>query len=740
MKTPMIAAEAVCRQAGGAKGLFALVAFLVLVAFPAMATPPDEDGHDLWLRYRPVEAAYAQAARPRARAIMAGDTPMQRSAGAELRRGLKGLLGRDIAMTKTPAPGALAPGTLVLGTPQSSGLIRGLNLPLSGLGSEGFLIRDVRVKGRPVTVIAANGDAGVLYGAFRYLKLIQTRAPLDRLDISDAPKTDLRLLDHWDNLDGHVERGYAGASIFDWWRLPDLKDPRLTDYARANASIGVNGAVIDNVNASPLIVTDAYIAKAAAIADMLRPYGVRVYLAINFASPKALGDLPTADPLDPRVIAWWRARTEAIYTAIPDFGGYLVKASSEGQPGPGDFGRSHADGANMLARLVRPHGGVVMWRAFVYASDNPEDRFKQAYDEFKPLDGRFDDNVIIQIKNGPIDFQPREPVSPLFGALTRTSEMMEVEITKEYLGQATHLVYLAPMWREALQWDTFRQGPGATVARVLEGQVYHNRLTAMAGVANIGADRNWTGSDFDQANWYAYGRLAWDPDADPQAIAADWVKMTFSDDPVFVKPVVAMMMGSREAAVDYMTPLGLGHQMATGHHYGPGPWVCDLARPEWNPCYYAKADRDGIGFDRTKTGSDALSQYAPQAAAQWLDAKTMDPRYLLWFHHVAWDFVSADGKPVWPDMIAHYDAGVDYVRGMQATWAKMAPYVDDQRFAAVSENLTIQAREAKWWRDASIAWFQSVNGLPLPAGEAPPEHDLGYYRSLQFPFAPGQGK
>ena len=715
--------------------LLSLMLMLFSASVAAAASPPDEDGYDLWLRYRPVEAAYAQAARPHATAIAGGDAPLLRSAESELRRGLKGLLGRDAAMTQTVRAGAL-----ILGTPASSSLIKNLNLPLQSLGQEGFLIRSLSLNGKPVTVIAANGDRGVLYGAFRYLSLIQTRQPLDRLNIADAPKTDLRLLNHWDNLDGSVERGYAGASIFDWWRLPDLKDPRLTDYARANASIGINGAVIDNVNASPLILSDRYIAKAAAVADMLRPWGVKVYLAVNFASPKALGGLPTADPLDPRVIAWWQARTDAVYKAIPDFGGYLVKASSEGQPGPGDFGRSHAEGANMLARAVKPHGGIVMWRAFVYASDNPEDRFKQAYDEFKPLDGQFDDNVVIQIKNGPIDFQPREPFSPLFGALTKTNEMMEVEITKEYLGQATHLVYLAPMWREALQSDTYRQGPGTTVAKVLEGRVYGNRLTAMAGVANIGADRNWTGSDFDQANWYAYGRLAWDPDADPKAIATDWTKMTFSDDPAFVKPVVDMMMGSHEAVVDYMTPLGLAHQMATGHHYGPGPWVCDLGRPEWNPCYYAKADKDGIGFDRTATGSDALAQYAPEAAAKWRAARTMDPRFLLWFHHVPWDFISADGKPLWPDMIAHYDAGVDYVHAMQKTWAGLAPYVDDRRFTAVGENLGIQAREAKWWRDASIAYFQSRNGLALPAGETPPDKSLGYYESLQFPNAPGQGK
>ncbi|MDI7776450.1 alpha-glucuronidase family glycosyl hydrolase [Asticcacaulis sp. EMRT-3] len=718
---------------------FRIFVSLALMLFSASAaaqaaTLPPEDGYALWLRYQPVAASYAATA-PHATAIIGGDTPTLQAAESELERGIKGLLGQDIAMST-----AVTDGALVLGTPAESSLIKSLNLPLQALGDEGFLIRDLKLDGHDVTVIAANSDTGVLYGAFRYLKLIQTESSLDHLDLSDAPKIKLRLLNHWDNLDGHVERGYAGNSIFDWWRLPDLHDPRLTDYARANASIGINGTVINNVNATPLVLDDRHIAKAAAIADALRPYGMKVYLSVNFASPEALGGLKTADPLNPQVIAWWKERTEAVYKAIPDFGGYLVKASSEGQPGPGDFGRSHADGANMLARLLKPHGGVVMWRAFVYASQNPEDRFKQAYDEFKPLDGKFDDNVIIQIKNGPIDFQPREPFSPLFGALKKTHEMMEVEITKEYVGQATHLVYLGTMWQEALQADTWQQGKGTTVAKVVDGQVYHDDLTAMAGVSNIGADRNWTGSDFDQANWYAYGRLAWNPQADAQAIATDWVKMTFSNDPAFVAPVVKMMMGSREAMVDYMTPLGLHHQMATGHHYGPGPWVCNLARPEWNPCYYSKADVNGIGFDRTKTGSDALSQYAPEVAAQWNDPKTTDPRYLLWFHHVPWTFVSADGKPLWPDMIAHYDAGVDYVHAMQATWAGLKSYVDPQRFQAVSDNLRIQAREAKWWRDASIAYFQSVNHLPLPAGVAAPEKSLSYYESLQFPNAPGQGE
>ncbi len=379
-----------------------------------------------------------------------------------------------------------------------------------------------------------------------------------------------------------------------------------------------------------------------------------------------------------------------------------------------------------------------MWRAFVYSEHDARDRAKQASYEFLPVDGQFAPNVLLQIKNGPIDFQPREPFHPLFGAMPKTNEMLEVQLTKEYLGQATHLVYSTALYEETLKSDTFAHGKGTTVARVIDGSADHHSLTGMAGDANIGADRDWTGSDFNQADWYGFGRLAWNPDASAHDIAEDWARMTFSNDPAFVKPVADMMVASRETVVKYMTPLGLHHQMATTHHYGPGPWVCDLARPEWNPCYYAKADKDGIGFDRTATGSDALSQYAPGAAKLWQDVRTIDPKYLLWFHHVPWTFKMKDGHTLWDDLVMTYGQGVDEVGGMQATWAAMKPYVDPERFEAVSANLRIQAREAKWWRDASIAYFQSKSGLPLPKGYAPPEKSLDYYEGLSFPYAPGQ--
>jgi len=723
-------------------------------ALPAMAAPPqNEDGYDLWLRYRPMDAAAVAQYAPHLLYIAGPYHPSSTICAAELelQRGLGGLLGKEPSkiVPYVSPPGEAddsrhmplsIDGEIVLGTPQDSELVDSLNLPLAGLGSEGYLIRSLTIDGHPVTVIAANSDIGLLYGSFRLLRQIQTRKPIDHLDISDAPKIKIRILNHWDNLNRHIERGYAGQSIWDWWRLPDVKDPRYIDYARANASIGINGAVLNNVNAQPEVLTAPYIAKAKAIADILRPYGMKVYLSAKWSAPIEIGGLKSADPLDPAVAAWWKAKADEIYAQIPDFGGFMVKANSEGQPGPADYHRSHAQGANMLAAALAPHGGIVIWRAFVYASENPEDRFKQAYDEFHPLDGQFADNVLVQVKNGPIDFQPREPFSPLFGAMPKTPEVLELEITKEYTGQATHLVYLGPMWEEVLKTDTFAKGPGSTVARVVDGALDHHALSGISGVANIGTDRDWSGSNFNQANWYVFGRMAWDPDASSRDIADDWARMTFSNDPAFVKPVVDMMMASRETMVDYMTPLGLGHQMATDSHYGPGPWVCTLARPEWNPCYYAKADSGGIGFDRTVTGSNALAQYAPGAAALWSDPHTMDERFLLWFHHEPWSFRLKDGHTLWDGLVLTYDRGAGEAAGMATTWASMKPYVDAQRFEAVSEDLQVQVREARWWRDASIAYFQSKSNLKLPAGVAPPEKPLGYYESLKFPYAPGQAK
>jgi alpha-glucuronidase len=680
------------------------VLWLALVSlWGAVSLAHAEDGYELWLRYH----ALSDRALP-TEVVVGAHSPTLDAAQAELSRGLRH-------------------GAVVLGTAQSSPLIAGLRPDLRNLGTEGYLLRSLTQEGQPMTVIAANTDIGVLYGTFHFLRLIQTGQSIAHLDITSIPRLQRRILDHWDNLDRTMERGYAGESIWDWHKLPDYLDPRYTDYARACASVGINGMVPNNVNASAVSLTHPYLEKLAALAGVLRPYGVQVYLSARFSAPLEIGGLKTADPLDPGVQAWWRAKADEIYALIPDFGGFLVKANSEGQPGPQDYSRTHADGANMIAAAVAPHGGIVMWRAFVYSQQQPEDRVKQAAQEFEPLDGKFRDNVVLQVKNGPLDFQPREPFHPLFGAMPHTSLMLEVQITKEYLGFATHLVYLGPLFEEVLRSDTYARGPGSTVAK---------RITGIAGVANIGTDRDWSGSEFNQANWYVFGRLAWDPMLSARALAEEWVRMTFTNNPSFVAPVVAMMMGSREAAVDYMTPLGLHHQMARDSHYGPGPWISGGPRADWTSVYFNRADATGIGFDRTATGSNAVAQYAPPIAAEFADLKRVPDNLLLWFHHVPWDYPMPSGHTLWDELVMHYTRGVEAVSNMRHTWAGLNGKIDPERYSRASVFLSIQEKEARWWRDASIAYFQSISHRPLPAGYAPPEHDLAYYEGLSFPFAP----
>jgi alpha-glucuronidase len=719
----------------------AAAAVLLLAAGACAPLAHAEDGYDLWLRYRPLAAERAQSYRPLTAALIApAATPTQAAARSELLRALGGLLGSAPPLTDA----IVGDGALVVGTAESSALVAGLKLDTAKLGRDGYLIRSVVIDGHAATVIAGNDDIGTLYGAFHLLRLLQTGASLQHLDVRESPRLKLRVLDHWDNLDRHIERGYAGDSIWDWHRLPDWLDPRYTDYARANASLGINGATLNNVAANALILTPMYLEKVAALAGVLRPYGIRVYLSARFSAPVEIGGLKTADPLDPQVQRWWRGKADEIYKTIPDFGGFLVKANSEGQPGPQDYGRTHADGANMLADALAPHGGIVMWRAFVYANEKPDDRAKQAYSEFVPLDGKFRDNVLVQIKNGPVDFQPREPFHPLFGAMPKTPQVLEFQITKEYLGFSTHLVYLGPLYEEVLAADTFARGKGSTVAKVIDGSLYDDkpsksRLTGMAGVANIGTDRNWSGSDFDQANWYVFGRLAWNPSASSRAIAEDWVRMTFSNDAAFVTPVVDMMMRSREAAVDYMTPLGLHHLMGHDHHYGPAPWDASGKRADWTPVYYHRADRNGIGFDRSPSGSNAVAQYAPPLAKEFGDVKQVPEQFLLWFHHVPWDYRMHSGRPLWAELVDRYTRGVEQVKQMRETWRGLGGMVDAERNAQVTAFLAIQQKEAQWWRDASIAYFQSINGRALPDGYAPPAHPLDYYEALTFPYAPGHG-
>jgi alpha-glucuronidase len=704
----------------------------LLACGAASASSASEDGYDLWLRYRPLPEAQAAQLRPLARAIVAPaqPSPTVLAAVEELQRGVSGWLGRT-----PPVSPRIDAGALVLVTPATPDARAEW---FKDLGKSGYRIRRTELQGRKVTVIAANEDIGLLYGSFAYLRALGTGDAPARLDLHSTPRLPLRLLNHWDNLDRHVERGYAGQSIWKWWNLPDILDQRYVDYARANASIGINGAVLNNVNAKADVLTAPFIAKSAALAKVLRPYGIKVYLSVRWSAPKELGATSTADPLDPAVAAWWQQKAEEIYAAIPDFGGFLVKANSEGQPGPQDYKRTHADGANMLARAVGKHGGIVMWRAFVYAEAGATDRVRQALDQFKPLDGKFDSNVIIQVKNGPLDFQPREPVHPMFGALPKTPLMMEFQITKEYLGFSTHLAYLGTLWQEVLRTD-LRPGRQTMVARVLDGTLHGGAPTGIAGVANIGSDRNWTGSHFDQANWYAFGRLAWNPDGDAAAIAREWIAQTFRRDARVLDGVANIMLGSREAVVNYMTPLGLTHLMGSNHHYGPEPWTGGDATPAWSPAYYHRASRQGIGFDRSSKGSGAADQYQPELARLYGDPRTTPNNLLLWFHHLPWDHAMPSGRTLWVELVQHYDSGVAAVAGMRAQWDALKPYIDAQRHADTAQRLKVQHDDAIWWRDACIAYFQSINGLSMPAGTKAPARPLDYYKAIRLPYPPGNG-
>lgn len=708
--------------------------FLLFITFLLVFSTYAENGYRLWLRYDLIDnTALLNKYRSTISGIyITGNTPILLAAKEELLKGLSGLLGKKITSQNN-----ISNRTIIAGTPVTNPFIAAhiSRSQLAKIGKEGYIILTTKNN----ILITANKDIGVLYGTFHFLRLLQTQQNIELLNIVSAPKIQLRLLNHWDNLNRTVERGYAGISIWNWHTLPDYIDQRYIDYARANASIGINGTVLTNVNANALILTKEYLAKVAALANTFRPYGIKVYLTARFSAPIEIGGLKTADPLDAQVQKWWKQKVDEIYQYIPDFGGFLVKANSEGQPGPQNYGRTHADGANLFADALAPHGGIVMWRAFVYSNETPEDRFKQAYNEFKPLDGKFHKNVLIQVKNGPIDFQPREPFSPLFGAMPQTPLMMEFQITQEYLGQATHLVFEAPLFKETLEADTYEKGKGSTVAKVIDGSLEGHNLTGMAGVANIGNDINWTGHPFGQSNWYTLGRLAWNDQLSAAQIADEWIRQTFTNNTGFINPVKKMMLASRDILVDYMTPLGLHHIMGTGHHYGPAPWVNNAGRADWNPVYYHRADSFGIGFDRTKTGSNALAQYAPEVRKIYADSNTCPEEYLLWFHHVSWNHKMKSGKTLWEELCYKYYTGVDSVRWMQQTWNNMERYIDKERFDHVKMLLAIQENEAVWWRNACLLYFQTFAQKPIPPQYEKPDHTLQYYEALKFPYAPGIG-
>ena len=704
LKNPFALQKMVCR--------IAAIMLCMLLSSPFLIA---DDGYKLWLNYVKVsnETLRKSYEKQISSIVYQSESPVIQSAVKELKTAFAAFTGNDLAIVRTTneSTGAVV---LAYGRDKALSILK-ITRELEALGRDGYMIRTVAGK----IYILGNTDRGVLYGVFHLIRLIQTERIITTLDIRQKPAYDVRILNHWDNLNRSVERGYAGASLWEWENLPDMVSPRYEDYARANASIGINATVLNNVNANATFISPEYLKKVLILADIFRSYGIRVYLSINFNSPKSIGGLDTSDPFDPAVQKWWKDKVAEIYKLIPDFGGFLVKANSEGQPGPQDYGRSHVDGANMLAAALKPYNGIVMWRAFVYtvdANDPAYDRAKQAYLEFTPFDGKFADNVIIQVKNGPIDFQPREPVTSLFGAMRHTPLMIEFQVTQEYLGHSIQLVYLAPMWKEVLDQDTYCNGPGSTVARITNGTVLKQPVTAIAGVSNIGTDTNWNGHIFAQSNWYAFGRLAWNPDLTSEQIANEWLRMTFTNDNSFVKPVEQLMLDSHEAAVKYMQPLGLHHIFAEGHHYGPGVWerIRPGSRPDWVPEYYHRADKQGVGFDRTTKGTDYVSQYYSPLREYYNDLATCPDNMLLFFHHLPWDYKMRSGRTLWDEMCYTYTNGLDDVRRFQKIWDRQQGKIDPERFQSVQYKLREQLRDAIWWRDGVLLYFQSLNKLPIP--------------------------
>lgn len=661
-----------------------------------------DDGYRLWLKYDKItDTAYYSMCQQHLQTFsIVGSSKTLQVAAKEIKKGFGGMLATNIKEVSS------GDGQLIL--TKYKDLHTHLKKQFrqdNPFHEEGYFIRSIEEEGKRKIFIVGQEDIGVLYGTFHFLRTVQTRGRLEGLSIRNAPKLQWRMLNHWDNLNRTVERGYAGQSIWKWDELPDKIDERYIDYARANSSIGINAVAVNNVNASPHILTQEYLEKLAALADVFRPYGIRLFISINFASPTALSGLSTADPFEPAVQRWWNNKIDEIYTIMPDFAGFLVKANSEGQPGPQDYGRTHVDGANVLARSLARHNGILIWRAFVYENKG-NDRVKDPYDEFASLDGQFLPNVFVQTKNGPLDFQPREPHSPLFGALASTSQMMEFQITQEYTGFSTHLVYLAKLYKEVLDSNTYTDGQQASVAQIVDGTLQGQSMTGMAGVSNIGDVQNWTGHLFAQANWYAFGRLAWDHELSSKQIAKEWIEMTLTHEPKAVETIVAIMEGSYEHMVNYMMPLGLTVLSSEGHHYGPQPW---------RRTGFHNANKEGIGYNRTSTGSNAVAQYTEPLQRKYEQVETCPEALLLWFHHLPWSYQMQSGRTLWEELCFKYNDGVEGVRQMQQQWCAVRQQIDTATFEQVDRLLAEQEDEAVWWRDACLEYFSQVSKLAIPA-------------------------
>lgn len=670
-----------------------------------------EDGYEAWLRYRPIEdKSLLNEYRGAAVCLnVQGDTPILKSAQKELCRGLAGLLGHEIGQSTGTTTGN---GTIILGTAATLGSISGSvgKSELKQLGPDGYIIRPVLIGGHQELVIAGQTDRGTLYGVYQFLRLMQTHVPVNKWTRKETPANPLRLVNHWDNLNGTVERGYAGDSIFYWDQLPKL-DPRYEDYARLLASIGINGCVVNNVNTAKdglqgwRLLTTPWLPKLKALAGAMRPYGIRLYISVSFTSPVIIDKFKTADPLDPAVNKWWADKADEIYREIPDFGGFLVKADSEGEGGPLEYGRNHADGANMLAKALKPHQGTVIWRAFVYDVKNANDRAKQAYLNFKPLDGLLQDNVILQSKNGPMDFQVREPVSPVFSAMGKSNLMLELQITQEYTGHVTDLCYLVPQWKEYLEFDTYAKGEGSTLKKIVSGALDGRKSAGIAGVSNVGSDRNWTGHPLAQANLYGFGRLAWNPDLSSTAITEEWVQMAFGNDPTVVRTISEMLLNSWRTYENYTSPLGAGFMCREGDHFNPDP----AKRAQ----KYHHSDTKGVGFDRTGQTGDGYAREYPQAVASRFESLATCPEdYLLFFHHLPYTYRLKSGKTLIQHIYdTHFD-GVEQVKQMVDSWKTLEGRIDQERYQNVLDRLKMQIAHAELWRDAINTYYFQLSGIP----------------------------